>query len=101
MTKIDFSTFYCMDKIGYTYYHKNLVLGTLLPKCQDNMISDVVCVTVNDTTANTVFTLINAPGVDIYFSDFTPNLSDFTLKTQIFNQICLFDDEKVHFDHIL
>ena len=35
------------------------------------------------------------PGVrvDIYFSDFT-------LKTPIFNQICLFDDEKVHFEHI-
>ena len=34
------------------------------------------------------------------FSDFTLNFSDFTLKTPIFNKICLFDDEKVHFEHI-
>ena len=40
-------------------------------------------------TMDTVFTL----GVDIYFSDFT-------LKTPIFNKICLFDYEKVHFEHI-
>ena len=46
-------------------------------------------------------------GINIYFSDFTLNFSDFTLifsdftlKTQIFNKICLFDDEKVHFEHI-
>ena len=33
------------------------------------------------------------------FSDFTLNFSDFTLKTPIFNKMCLFDDEKVHFEH--
>ena len=51
----------------------------------------------------TVFTLMNAPGRRHYFSDFTDftlNFSDFTLKTPIFNKMCLFDDEKVNFEHI-
>ena len=30
--------------------------------------------------SHTVFTLINAPGVDIYFSDYTLNFSDYTLN---------------------